>query len=115
MAPEVLNGEGYGPEIDWWSVGVILFEMLAGYPPFCADEPEETCKKVLYWEDNLVMPTDKPISDDASDLIFKLLTDVEFRIGRNGAEEIKSHPFFQTVDWKNLRTSKAPFIPKVMI
>jgi len=115
MAPEVLEGEGYGPEIDWWSVGIILFEMLAGYPPFCSDEPEETCKKVLEWEDHLVIPEDKPISNDASDLIFKLLSNVDIRLGRNGAQEIKDHPFFKGIDWENIRKTKGPFIPDVSV
>jgi serine/threonine protein kinase len=48
IAPEVFGSGGYGVECDWWSVGVILFEMLVGYPPFCAETPEATYRKVMH-------------------------------------------------------------------
>ena len=113
IAPEVFQQQGYGPEVDWWSLGVILFEMLAGYPPFFADGPAETCKKVLDWKQTFVLPKDANISKTASDLIRKLLTDVDKRIGYDGADEIKKHPFFKDTDWKNIRSTKAPFIPEL--
>lgn len=46
VAPEVFEEKGYGKEVDWWSLGVIMFEMLAGYPPFCANDASMTCRKV---------------------------------------------------------------------
>lgn len=46
MAPEVLLKKGYGIECDWWSLGAIMYEMLAGYPPFCSEDPRMTCRKV---------------------------------------------------------------------
>jgi len=88
--------------------------MLAGYPPFFADSPAETCKKVLDWKQTFSLPKDANISKNAADLIKKLMTDVDKRIGYNGAEEIKKHPFFKDTDWKNIRTMKAPFIPEVL-
>lgn len=87
--------------------------MLAGYPPFFADSPADTCKKVLDWKNTFSLPQDAQISKVAADLIHKLMTDVDRRIGYNGAEEIKKHPFFKDVDWNNIRKSKAPFIPEV--
>jgi len=87
--------------------------MLAGYPPFFADNPADTCKKVLEWKDTFSLPKDAIISKEASDLIKKLMTDVDRRIGYHGASEIKRHPFFKGVDWKNVLKMKAPFIPEV--
>ena len=113
VAPEVLKKQGYGPEIDWWSVGVIFFEMLVGYAPFCSKETQEVCYKVLNWKKFLKIPSKIKISDEAEDLICKLINNPKDRLGLKGAEEIKKHPFFRGVDWDNIRNIKAPFIPKL--
>ena len=113
VAPEVLNKKGYGPEIDWWSVGVIFFEMLIGYAPFCSKHTHEVCQKVLNWKKFLKIPKKKKISKEAEDLIFKLINNPKERLGIGGSEEIKAHPFFKGVDWNNIRNTKAPFIPKL--
>ena len=113
VAPEVLTKSGYGPEIDWWSVGVIFFEMLVGYAPFCSKETSEVCHKILNWEKYLKIPSKIKISPEAEDLISKLINHPDIRLGINGVEEIKSHPFFKGIDWENIRESKAPFIPKL--
>ena len=113
VAPEVLNKNGYGPEIDWWSVGVIFFEMLIGYAPFCSKETSEVCKKVLNWKKFLRIPSKKKVSKEAEDLIYKLINNPNERLGIGGADEIKQHPFFKNVDWDNIRNTKAPFIPKL--
>jgi len=113
VAPEVLNKKGYGPEIDWWSVGVIFFEMLIGYAPFCSKHTNEVCQKVLNWKKFLKIPSKKKISKEAEDLIFKLINNSNERLGIGGADEIKKHPFFKGVNWDNIRNTKAPFIPKL--
>ena len=113
VAPEVLKKKGYGPEIDWWSVGVIFFEMLVGYAPFCSKETSEVCYKVLNWKKYLKIPSKVKISKEAEDLIMKLINNSNERLGLKGAEEIKNHPFFKGIDWENLRNTKAPFIPKL--
>ena len=113
VAPEVLIKKGYGKEIDWWSVGVIFFEMLVGYAPFCSKETSEVCHKILNWKKYLKLPSKTIISPEAEDLIAKLITNPNVRLGLNGAEEIKRHPFFRGLDWKNIRNSKAPFIPEL--
>jgi serine/threonine kinase 38 len=113
IAPEVFSQNGYNETIDWWSVGVILFEMLIGYPPFYSEDPTVTCQKILHWRKTLRIPTDAHISSEAADLILKLVRDPYDRLGSNGIEEIKSHPFFNDLDWKNLRDSPAPYIPEV--
>ena len=89
MAPEVLSKVGYGPEIDWWSVGVIFFEMLAGYAPFCSKETSEVCHKILNWKKYLKFPSKIKISREAEDLIAKFINNPNKRLGINGTEEIK--------------------------
>ncbi|GJQ08371.1 hypothetical protein GpartN1_g162.t1 [Galdieria partita] len=112
IAPEVLLRRGYGEECDWWSVGVILYEMLIGYPPFYADDAVSTCRKILNWREHLQFPLDAKISREARVLIESLLTDAKDRCGsKNGLEDFKKQPFFQGVDWDNLQSLPAPFIP----
>jgi len=111
VAPEVLNKKGYDKEIDWWSVGIIFFEMLVGYAPFCSKETSEVCYKVLNWKKYLKIPNKIKISNEAQDLIFKMINNSNNRLGKNGAEEIKKHPFFNGIDWDNIRNTKPPFIP----
>ncbi|ODV63737.1 serine/threonine protein kinase CBK1 [Ascoidea rubescens DSM 1968] len=114
IAPEIFIHEGYGQECDWWSLGAIMYECLVGWPPFCSGTPHETYRKILHWKETLQIPEDVHLSPEAEDLIFKLLTNSENRLGRhNGALDIKSHPFFRGVNWKTIRQIKAPFIPKL--
>ncbi|KYQ94452.1 putative protein serine/threonine kinase [Tieghemostelium lacteum] len=117
-APEVLMKDGYSAECDWWSVGVIMFEMLVGYPPFCSESIRETYHKIMNWKHTLpkIMEEAKAevnLSPEAQDLIEKFLTDPLKRIGANGVEEIQSHPFFKGVQWQSLRSTKAPIIPQI--
>ncbi len=114
VAPEVLIKKGYSQEIDWWSVGVIFFEMLIGYAPFCAQETQEVCFKIINYEKYLEFPPEIKLSDEAKDLIKKMISDPNKRLGKNGADEIKAHPFFKGVDWENVRsTMKPPFVPDI--
>lgn len=99
--------------MDWWSAGVILFEMLVGYPPFFSDDSSVTCQKILHWKKTLAIPSEANLSPEATDLIQNLITDADRRLGRNGAYEIKDHPFFEGFDWDGVRESKAPFLPEV--
>jgi serine/threonine kinase 38 len=113
IAPEVFSKQGYTETADWWSIGVIFYEMVVGYPPFFADEPSVTCQKILNWRKSLHIPREAGLSKEANDLIKKLICDPNERLGGRGVEEIKAHPFFRGVDWDNLRNSKAPWIPQV--
>ncbi|OWK03715.1 STK38L [Cervus elaphus hippelaphus] len=103
IAPEVFMQTGYNKLCDWWSLGVIMYEMLIGYPPFCSETPQETYRKVMNWKETLVFPPEVPISEKAKDLILRFCIDSENRIGNSGVEEIKSHPFFEGVDWGHIR------------
>lgn len=87
--------------------------MLVGYPPFFSDEPSITCQKILHWRKTFVIPPEANLSPAATDLLKRLVTDADNRLGRNGAEEIKAHPFFEAFDWKGLRNIKAPYVPSV--
>ncbi|KEH23943.1 serine/threonine-protein kinase tricornered [Medicago truncatula] len=113
IAPEVLLKKGYGMECDWWSLGAIMYEMLVGYPPFYSDDPMSTCRKIVNWKSHLKFPEEARLSPEATDLISKLLCNVNQRLGSNGAVEIKSHPFFEGVQWEKLYQMEAAFTPEV--
>jgi len=113
IAPEVFARTGYDEAVDWWSVGVILFEMLVGYPPFFADDPSSTCQKILHWRKTFSIPKEAKLSPAASDIIRRLIADPQDRLGRNGVQEIKSHPFFYGLDWASLRAIDPPYRPEV--
>ncbi|KAJ7979851.1 Non-specific serine/threonine protein kinase [Quillaja saponaria] len=113
IAPEVLLKKGYGMECDWWSIGAIMYEMLVGYPPFYADEPMSTCRKIVNWRTHLKFPEEAKISAEAKDLISKLLCNVDQRLGTKGADEIKAHPWFKGIEWDKLYQMKAAFFPQV--
>ena len=142
IAPEVFIQGGYNETVDWWSLGVILFEMLVGYPPFYSEDPSSTCQKILQWKKTFTIPPEAKLSPSAIDLIRRLIADANERLGingveeikahpfffgidwnkiteknkenkLNGVEEIKAHPFFCGVDWKRIRDKKAPYLPEV--
>ncbi|KAK3164101.1 hypothetical protein QOZ80_1AG0012690 [Eleusine coracana subsp. coracana] len=113
IAPEVLLKKGYGMECDWWSLGAIMYEMLVGYPPFYADDPITTCRKIVHWRNHLKFPEDASLSNEARDLICRLLCDVDHRIGSAGADQIKAHPWFRGVAWDKLYEMEAAFKPQV--
>ncbi|CAH2104431.1 unnamed protein product [Euphydryas editha] len=117
ISPEVLqsqNGEGvYGRECDWWAVGIFLYEMLIGDPPFYADSLVGTYGKIMDHRNSLQFPDDVEISKEAKSLIRGLLTDRVKRLGKNSVDEIKQHPFFINEQWSfdNLRDSIPPVVP----
>ncbi|KAH0649300.1 hypothetical protein KY285_034548 [Solanum tuberosum] len=113
IAPEVLLKKGYGMECDWWSLGAIMYEMLIGYPPFYADDPITTCRKIVHWRNHLKFPEDTKLSHEAKDLICRLLCDVEHRLGTGGANQIKAHPWFKDIVWDRLYEMEAAFKPEV--
>uniref|UniRef100_A0A1A8HUF7 non-specific serine/threonine protein kinase n=2 Tax=Nothobranchius kuhntae TaxID=321403 RepID=A0A1A8HUF7_NOTKU len=114
IAPEVLLRTGYTQLCDWWSVGVILYEMVVGQPPFLASTPLETQLKVINWKSTLHIPPQAKLTPEASDLIVKLCRDPEDRLGKNGADEIKAHPFFKRIDFSSdLRQQVAPYVPTI--
>ena len=113
VAPEVINNEGYGEEIDWWSVGAIFYEMIIGFPPFFSENAQITCSKIKNYERYLFIPRERKISSEAKNLIKSFLTEPSKRLGVNGIEEIKNHIFFKNFNWDKIREMRPPFIPEL--
>uniref|UniRef100_A0AAV1UVF8 non-specific serine/threonine protein kinase n=1 Tax=Peronospora matthiolae TaxID=2874970 RepID=A0AAV1UVF8_9STRA len=113
IAPEVLAQKGYGKECDWWSMGVILYECLVGYPPFYADEPVQTCRKIINWKQSFGFPQEAVarLSPHCMSFVRGLICNAENRLGTRSIDEIKRHPWFNGVDWSTLRSIQAPHIP----
>ncbi|XP_043687798.1 probable serine/threonine protein kinase IRE4 isoform X2 [Telopea speciosissima] len=111
LAPEILLGTEHGYAADWWSVGIILFELITGIPPFNAERPEIIFESIL----NGKIPWPSVTSDmsfEAQDLINRLLTqNPDLRLGANGASGVKVHPFFKGINWDTLALQKAVFVP----
>ncbi|KAL7087119.1 hypothetical protein ACP275_13G046400 [Erythranthe tilingii] len=111
LAPEILLGMGHGMTADWWSVGVILFELLVGIPPFNAEHPQQIFDNII----NRDIPWPKipdEMSYEAYDLINKLLIENPVqRLGATGAGEVKRHVYFKDINWDTLERQKATFIP----
>ncbi|PLW11074.1 hypothetical protein PCANC_22965 [Puccinia coronata f. sp. avenae] len=141
MAPEVLKSGGYDHACDWWSLGVILFEMIYGYPPFSSRSRQITRTKIMQWKSYLQFPTSPRISQQGAHFIQSLLCDRKDRLGssvrpavaqrnnqrnpaskwlnfeaniqREGADELKAHPWFNEINFKTIHLEKPPFIPKL--
>lgn len=127
MAPEVVNRKGHSAVADWWSLGVLMFEMLTGRLPFQGESRQDTMnqilKQVLLSSSNyfpfrakLSMPTF--LSREAQSLLralFKRVPENRLGYGPDGHKNIKGHPFFQTIDWDKLfkREIQPPFQPTV--
>uniref|UniRef100_A0A2C9KAY4 non-specific serine/threonine protein kinase n=1 Tax=Biomphalaria glabrata TaxID=6526 RepID=A0A2C9KAY4_BIOGL len=114
IAPEVILRSGYGKPVDWWSMGIILYEFLVGCVPFFGDTPEELFSQVI--NENIQWPDedDWQVRDDAKDLIKGLLQhDPLQRLGTGGAQEVKEHVFFTGLNWENLLRQKAEFVPQL--
>ncbi|KAI1007371.1 Serine/threonine-protein kinase [Podosphaera aphanis] len=113
IAPEIISGQGYGQDCDWWSLGTIMFECQIGWPPFCSEESHDTYRKIVNWRHTLYFPEDVQLGPEAENLIRSLVCNTENRLGRGGADEIKAHKFFRGVDFTSLRWIRAPFEPKL--
>ncbi|KAL7420025.1 Serine/threonine-protein kinase [Cryptotrichosporon argae] len=113
LAPELLSGHGYTKCVDWWTLGVLLYEMLTGLPPFYDENTNEMYRKIL--SDPLRFPDE--VGSEARSLLTRLLDrDPARRLGVNGAQEIRDHPFFaKHIDFKKLLAKKIqpPFKPAV--
>lgn len=127
IAPEVLaaqngaSGYSYTSAVDWWSLGVIMFECLVGYTPFYAEDPVTTCRKILRWRQCLEMPaeTKAKLSPECIDFLSCLLAGPESRIGssrngrdfENGFKQVVQHPWFRGFDWEGSRDKQGPLLP----
>lgn len=114
LAPEILQSRGHSKSVDWWALGVLMYEMLAGYPPFLAEDPLAIYEKILAAKINWPQGFDLL----AKDLIQRLLeVDITKRLGcgKLSAEEVKSHKFFLSIDWDSVEDKKLtpPIVPCV--
>ncbi|XP_069727368.1 citron Rho-interacting kinase isoform X5 [Phaenicophaeus curvirostris] len=114
MAPEMLTGlsgdgkAAYGPECDWWSLGVIAYEMIYGRTPFAEGTSAKTFNNIMNFQRFLKFPEDVKVSSEFLDLIQSLLCGQKERLGYEG---LCCHPFFSKIDWNNIRNSPPPFVP----
>eukprot|EP00559_Dactyliosolen_fragilissimus_P005033 CAMPEP_0184867934 /NCGR_PEP_ID=MMETSP0580-20130426/28407_1 /TAXON_ID=1118495 /ORGANISM="Dactyliosolen fragilissimus" /LENGTH=530 /DNA_ID=CAMNT_0027368483 /DNA_START=156 /DNA_END=1748 /DNA_ORIENTATION=+ len=128
IAPEVLaaqngsSGYSYTCAVDWWSLGVIMYECLVGYTPFYAEDPVTTCRKILKWRQCLEIPPEKKreLSHGCIDFLSRLLAGPESRIGtkgngstefENGFVQVIHHPWFRGFDWDGLSEKNGPLLP----
>ena len=84
IAPEIFKKEGYDHKVDWWSLGIIMYEMLIGYPPFFSENIQQTYEKIVAFNNNLDFPKEVELSPDAKDLISKFVSLKETRLGGRG-------------------------------
>lgn len=112
LAPELLLGQGYTKAVDWWTLGILLFEMLTGLPPYYDEDVPTMYRKIL--TNPLKFPEN--FDRDAKDLLIGLLArDPKQRLGSKGAAEIRNHAFFKMIDWNKLNNKGylPPFRPPV--
>lgn len=115
LAPELLTGGGYTKSVDWWTLGVLLYEMLTGLPPFYDENTNDMYRKIL--TEPLHFPGPEIVPPAARDLLTRLLDrNADKRLGAKGAAEIKAHYFFHSIDWRKLleRKYEPSFKPNVV-
>jgi len=115
LAPEIITNKGHNLAVDWWAFGILIFEMLVGQPPFCAEDPMDIYQKIL--RNRITYPS--LMTKHAKDLIVKLLVSTPAqRLGslKRGHRDISMHPFFKPVDFGDLvrKDIQAPYVPKIM-
>nr|AML79199.1 putative LOV domain-containing protein [Galium boreale] len=108
IAPEIISGAGHTSAVDWWALGILLYEMLYGYTPFRGKTRQKTFANILHKD--LKFPGSIPASLQAKQLMYRLLhRDPKSRLGsREGASEIKKHPFFKGINWALVRCMPPP-------
>nr|AML77717.1 putative LOV domain-containing protein [Crassula perforata] len=108
IAPEIITGAGHTSAVDWWALGILLYEMLYGYTPFRGKTRQKTFANVLHKD--LRFPASISVSMQGKQLIYRLLhRDPKNRLGsREGANQVKRHPFFHGVNWALVRCMSPP-------
>ena len=117
LAPEILDQKGHGFPVDWWTLGILIYEMTTGRPPFMDQNHRRLGELIRHGK--IIFPDAQrhgiPMSDELKDIIKKLLTkDPDQRLGsKNDADDIVSHPWFSDIDWDSLMAKKmiSPFEP----
>ena len=114
LCPEIVTGQGHGKAVDWWTLGVLVYEMLASFPPFVADDPIDTYRKII--RGRIRFP--RYFSQEARDLVRQLLHSKPIKrlgVQRGGANNIRQHPWFKDFSWQGLNRGAltAPIVNKV--
>jgi len=117
LSPELVQGTGHGKGVDYWALGILIYDMLVGKTPYVGYDPDDTmgiCRNIM--NENIVYPAGFP--EDAQDLVEGLCTrEVLARLGgmRGGCEDVKEHPFFENINWRELKAKKilAPGKPPI--
>uniref|UniRef100_A0A1D1YI91 non-specific serine/threonine protein kinase n=1 Tax=Anthurium amnicola TaxID=1678845 RepID=A0A1D1YI91_9ARAE len=108
IAPEIITGAGHTSAVDWWALGILLYEMLYGYTPFRGKTRQKTFANILHKD--LKFPASISVSLSARQFMYRLLhRDPRNRLGsREGANDIRQHPFFHGINWALIRCAKPP-------
>lgn len=114
LAPEIVSNQGHNQAVDWWTLGILLFEMTTGRPPFASTDQMEIYQSIM--RGKVRYPAS--MSADCKDLISRLLTqNPGQRIGslKGGSRDVRQHPFFAAIDWRALEAKQLapPFVPKL--
>lgn len=108
LAPELLLQQGHGPQVDWWALGVCLYEFMTGVPPFNDETPQKVFENIL--SRNIEWPQDdEALSTEAVEAVEQLLEMDPTR--RPQADQMKAMPFFEPIEWENMEAMPPPFIP----
>jgi protein kinase A len=114
LSPEVIQSKGHGKAVDWWALGVLIYEMILGYPPFYDNSPIKIYEKIV--TGRISFPAWLP--PDTKDIIQRLCTkDLSSRLGnmKGGGYEVMMHPFFRGINWRDLERQmhQGPFVPQL--
>nr|AHZ63927.1 phototropin [Percursaria percursa] len=113
LSPEVIQGNSHGAAVDWWSLGILIFELVYGTTPFKGQRRSETFSNIV--KNPVKFPEEPAVTPQCKDIISKLLIKDETKRlgGKLGAEEIKQHPFYSEIEWQLMRTRHTPpYIPR---
>lgn len=114
LAPEIIMSQGYNKSVDWWALGVLIYEMAAGYPPFYAKDPMKIYEKIVVGKFTHAPHFSKALKDLLQNIL-QVDRTKRYGILKNGAKDVKGHEWFKSMDWDSLiqRKLKPPFKPKV--
>lgn len=111
MSPEVIAQQGHDMQSDWWALGIVMYELATGNPPFVSKDLEAMADNIRFAD----LPTQSHFSDEFENLVMRLTSKLPAkRLGKNGSTEIKNHPFFRNVKWDKVlkKQLKPPIIPQ---